>query len=313
MEDWRESIPEDLRAAPALKDVADVGSLAKQFVDLQAHMGNTMSMPKDDWTDTEYSDWAGKVIERSNGRVILRPDLTSDDQSEQFFRSLGKPETADGYDIPEGVDLSGIPTEQLNAIKNRMHEANITKDQWNRIAKDLADDTASAAETAAAELTKNLDRLKLKWGQNTEAKKQELADRLLQQNCPSCLVDDLKANRLTPEMTLFMESMVNQIGGERKTVGDDPAGTGQIRTPADIDAEIARLDERRRAIGHSDNRADRQEVQRIVDKQVQLRIERDKLVKHIRLRSMGSPAGPSEASRTRSVQTGCLRRTNRTR
>lgn len=274
-DDWKAALPEDLQGAPALKDVTDVGSLAKQFVDLQAHMGNTVGLPRTDWTAEELQGWTEKIIEHSDGRLVPKPDLTNDDQSELFFRSLGKPETPDGYQVPEGVDLSGLPEDQVNAIRNRLHDANITDAQWKKLAKHMADDVKTEAERLESAKNNNVDQLKLKWGQNLELKKLELATRLNDLQCPTCFIDDLKADKLAPEMAVFMDKMVGQIGGERRAVGEDPPGTSQLRTPSDIDAEIARLDERKRS--QPNDNMGQMEVRRIVEKQHQLRLERDSL------------------------------------
>ena len=271
---WKDELPDELRESPALKDVTDVGSLAKQFVDLQAHMGNKMNAPKQDWTDAEWADWTEKVIEKAGGRVVHKPDLTSEEQSEQFFRSIGKPETPEGYTAPEDLDLTAVTPEQLQQLKNRLHTANLTDKQFHQMARHLVNEVKAQKESQTNESKNILDRLDLEWGQNRDLKKLALVDRLRSLNAPTELVDQLNNNLVNADNTLFLDRLVSQLGGEANPVSGDPVGPG-IRTPSAIDAEIARLNERKAAL--PDDAAGRAEIRRIVDKQFALRQERDKL------------------------------------
>ena len=46
--DWRASLPEDIRGAKALESVKDVDSLAKQFLDAQSHIGNSIRITSEE-------------------------------------------------------------------------------------------------------------------------------------------------------------------------------------------------------------------------------------------------------------------------
>jgi hypothetical protein len=46
--DWRANLSDDLRSSKGLESVKDVESLAKQFLDAQSHIGNSIRIPGED-------------------------------------------------------------------------------------------------------------------------------------------------------------------------------------------------------------------------------------------------------------------------
>jgi len=75
-QDWKSSLPEDIKAAKSLQSIKSVEDLAKGYVNAQGVIGRRFE------------------------------DL-SDEQIEQYYSAMGKPETKDDYslDIPDGFEL----------------------------------------------------------------------------------------------------------------------------------------------------------------------------------------------------------------
>ena len=97
--DWRAHIPEDLKDEPSLADIQDIASLAKGYVHAQHMVG------------------ADKV-------VLPGADATDEEKAE-FFGKLGRPDTAEGYEMPgenmpEGVTLDQELTATFFAEAHRI-------------------------------------------------------------------------------------------------------------------------------------------------------------------------------------------------
>lgn len=61
-QDWRETLPEELKAEPALKDIPDVATLAKAFRDTKAMVGSSIRLPGDD--EVSLKEFETKIVER---------------------------------------------------------------------------------------------------------------------------------------------------------------------------------------------------------------------------------------------------------
>lgn len=62
MADWREELPDELKAEPALKDIPDVVTLAKAFRDTKAMVGSSIRLPGED--EASLKEFETKIVER---------------------------------------------------------------------------------------------------------------------------------------------------------------------------------------------------------------------------------------------------------
>jgi len=108
--DWREGLPEELRAEPSFKDVPDVPTLAKRFIDTKKMVGGSLKVPKD-----------GAPPEEVNA----------------FYTALGRPASVDKYTarppaFPEDSGLA-LDEEGFKGFLGAAHSAGITDKQAQAI------------------------------------------------------------------------------------------------------------------------------------------------------------------------------------
>lgn len=105
---WRDEVPEDYREEKTLSKYQSVGDLAKGHVHLSRMMGNSVKIPGEDATDDERND---------------------------FYTKLGRPETADKYeyerpDLPEGMAYDETSE---TAFKQLAHDQGLSQKQLGSI------------------------------------------------------------------------------------------------------------------------------------------------------------------------------------
>jgi hypothetical protein len=107
--DWRSSFPEDIRDNPSFAKFNDVTSLASSYVNLQSHLGrDKIAKPVTD------SDW------------------------DDVYEFLGRPESADKYEIELPKDLpdeiaSQFNDEKLSSFKQEAHKLGLNAEQVKRL------------------------------------------------------------------------------------------------------------------------------------------------------------------------------------
>ncbi len=112
-QDWRSGLSEELRADPTLSSINDIEAAAKTLVHQQKMMGNRIPLPK------------------------------TDEERQELYTKLGRPETADGYELtkPDGYDQF-YPDETMNSFKETGHQLGLTPEQmqglvdWQKTAID---------------------------------------------------------------------------------------------------------------------------------------------------------------------------------
>ena len=110
-DDWRSSIPEEIRGHRSLESIKDVGSLAKSYVNAQSMIGaDKVAIPGRHATD---DDWV------------------------PVWDKLGRPEAPEGYEL-ENTPGEGIEpnADMLNWFKGAAHNAGLTPGQAQKLLND---------------------------------------------------------------------------------------------------------------------------------------------------------------------------------
>lgn len=127
-----DNIAEDLRAEPSLQNFKDINGLAKSYVSAQRMLGSSLRIPSED-ASTEAKEEFLQKLEQVPG-VMRAPDLDNPEAMEQFYNQLGRPETADSYQIelPEGLEANADLTGQFKEIA---HKLGLTQKQVEGLAQ----------------------------------------------------------------------------------------------------------------------------------------------------------------------------------
>ena len=223
-EDVLEQVPEAYRDSPSLKDYNSVGDALKSLVETKAMVGNSLGrMPDTDAGPEAMQNWTNSMIEKTDGRLMHKPDFENETQTEEFYRTIGKPKTMEEYESPEGSKLDAGTEAQLRelGLKN-----NLTKGQL----KGLMTDLSGLAEATGVNNAKNkedaMGALKDEWGMATD-ERIESARKVLKEYPDGRNFDDL-----TPEAIKALHNINTSLTGKGAQVnnqkGADPDGH---RTP----------------------------------------------------------------------------------
>ncbi|MBK9446189.1 MAG: hypothetical protein IPO00_08875 [Betaproteobacteria bacterium] len=234
-DDWKSGLPEELRTAPALRDVQDVASLAKSFVETKAFVGSSLRPPGPDATPEARTDFIHKLREKVP-ELLFMPD--GDDEPAKVAREtawakLGRPKEAKEYTLPPEIAVS---EEHLEALRKEAMDEGLTKGQFQARAKRVADAIAAtegARKDAAQALRKELGAA---FDERTAAAAAFAAKRGMSPE----LVGALKSGTIdTPTFKMFSD--LAKAFGETRQVADQNGGAGGRMTPTEAMAQRAEI------------------------------------------------------------------------
>tara|TARA_B100001093_G_scaffold141315_1_gene133773 strand:- start:4779 stop:5612 length:834 start_codon:yes stop_codon:yes gene_type:complete len=122
VEDWRGSIPEEIRGHKSLQHINDVGALAKSYVHAQSMIGaDKVAIPGKHATDEDWSE---------------------------VYRRLGAPESAEQYNIVHNIP-EGEQTDQgmVDWFASAAHAAGLNQMQAQKLADQWNDMAAQGAQS----------------------------------------------------------------------------------------------------------------------------------------------------------------------
>lgn len=149
-DNWRDTLPQDLKDEPALKTVHDFNALVKSFVHAQKTIG------------------ADKV-------VIPGKNATPDDWN-MFFQKVGVPKDSKDFKIELPKDAT-FDNEFVDSFRDAAHKANLLPNQAQALVNWFNEANskkmALMSTDQKVENQKQLDSLKAEWGEAFQAKTQQ--------------------------------------------------------------------------------------------------------------------------------------------
>ena len=138
-----DSLPEDLRGNPSLKNFTDAGSLAKSYVHARSMIGaDNIGKPQESWTDEQWTN---------------------------FYAETGRPQDTSAY----VADFDNVLSEeQANGFRQAVFEAGLSPRQFDKIAAYFVEqNTAMEQENetrSQAAYDEGVAALQAEWGQATD-------------------------------------------------------------------------------------------------------------------------------------------------
>ena len=224
--EWRAQLPADLKENEAFSPHKTLGDFAK------AHL-ETAGKVKEH--EGKVKELEGKVAEM----IPKLPENATDEEREVFWASMGKPETAEGYEIPEPEGGKSDPT-VVKWAQQTFHKANLSKEQaavigkeWGLFTNEIVKADIKANEDARVAAEK---KLKEECGSEEKYKAAtELADRVWKKSTGVDFASFLKENGLIKNPYPIIKVIIDLA----KKTGEDLSPAGR---PAGMGADKAGMD-----------------------------------------------------------------------
>jgi len=228
--DWRASLPEDIRSSKVFDSVADVNSLAKQFMDAQSHIGNSIRVPGEDASQEAIDTFHAKLMSKTD--LMIKPQTSEDYQ--KVFESMGKPVDGKGYVNPEGV-------EGYDNLRELALNANMTNKQFESMVSSVAQMDATAVEASTAKQKESRGVIEKEWGAAFDQNSSQAIALLEATGAPESLVALAKSGDIDGDSLKWFHALSQKLsGGEGSTAVNDIGGN-QIMTPSEADAQLGEI------------------------------------------------------------------------
>ncbi|MGB8275366.1 MAG: hypothetical protein WCF16_08890 [Alphaproteobacteria bacterium] len=214
---WRDGLPDDIRAHPALANHKDVAALAKEHVNVQTLIGKKGVIPPGEKDPPEAWD--------------------------KFYAALGRPEKPEGYGFkaPEGAPEGFYNTDMSKAYSEAAHKAGLSAKQAAALHDWFVGASAESLKTQQAKSKADDDALDetlrkefgTAYGKKIAAGKAAAAKFLDVEG-----LDKLEAAFGGAGMIRFLSKIGEAMGEDALVQGATPKGT---MTPEEAKAEIAKL------------------------------------------------------------------------
>ncbi len=228
-EDWRTSLPDDIRSAKAFDSVKDVGSLAKQFLDAQSHIGNSIRIPGEDAGQEAVDAFHQKVMTKTN--LMVKPDTPEEYQ--KVFQSMGMPEASDGYTMPEGIEAANY-----EHLRDLAHNASMTDKQFANVVESVSKLDQAALESQQATLNESRGATQKEWGAAFDRNESEAIALLEATGAPESVVDIAKKGGIDGDSLKWFYALSQKMSAGEGNAASQDKGGNNVMTPSEAASQL---------------------------------------------------------------------------
>lgn len=220
--DWKEKIPEAVRATPLVQEATDEEKFWKRVLDQHSYAGQSIRIPGDDAGEDAKNEFKSKL--KSKVPSLMEVPQENDDAGyDAALSKLGKPEKPDDYALPD-TEFKFTP-EQAAHLREVAATAGMTRRQFRNLAKKFAENASQQVAAMDLERKANEDALKKEWGVAAEEKYAQVVEFAKANGAPEHFVRALEGRGAKAAEVLWMHKLMG-AGKESSTA----AGQGNAVT-----------------------------------------------------------------------------------
>lgn len=225
--DWRTALPDDIRNHSEIQNTPDLSTAAKRIIDQAAFASRSVRIPGEDASKEVKDAFYNRILESV-------PDLmrTPEAGDTSIYSRLGKPESADGYKVPEREGLN-FDNKQTQTFRSIAHKYNLTQAQFEGVVSEMTDLNVQQAEAQQTALAESIQKLSTEWGPAYKERHGMVRQFAQVTNAPQELQELLAEGKVGYDTMNWMYGLVKQVSGEGGALKIQPLG----ETPAISSAE----------------------------------------------------------------------------
>lgn len=217
IQNWKDSLPDDLKAEKALESIQDVTGLAKSYIHAQKMVGSD--------------------------KIPVPNKFATDEDWQAVYEKLGRPQKPDEYKF-EFKDGSEIDENALKGFREAAHKHGLLPKQaegimnfYNEMTKSYVQDLNSKSEQGRINAEETL---KKEWGAAYENKLKQagaMANKYLDSDFSNLTLSDGTRIGDHPNFVKAFANLASELGEDQLVQANGP----QYMTPKELDKQIASL------------------------------------------------------------------------
>lgn len=238
--DWKTTLPDELKNSEALKDVKDVASLAKAFVDTKAYVGSSIRVPGPDAGEEDRKAFRSKLKEKVPDLLEVPSDPVEFAKVEEnLFERLGKPKEPKAYpslkdakiEVPEGVTIDE------EKLRENAHKLGLTKKQFVALAARSIEELSKSAQATAEKRSA----LRKELGDAYQDRLSAAAEAAKKSGLSDDAVQAIRSGNVPVEHAKAWINVAKSLGTEGTEIGGQGQGGPTKLTPQEAQEQIEEI------------------------------------------------------------------------
>jgi hypothetical protein len=235
--EWATTLPESLHAAPYLKGSDTPEQFLEQVQAAANWQGNSIRIPGPDAGEADMGEFQTRVMEKIPGLMAV-PNLDNQEQIDAIMGRLGKPQNAENYLQPEGVDVSG---DELGKLKAQAHGLSMTQKQFETWLSGMSESAKQSQAATDTLLNEQKAILEKEWGGAHLERVTAIQGLLNADGAPADLRDAVNNGTLNADSMRWLFKL-SQLGEETPQIGNQADGTPRALDTMEIESQLVEVE-----------------------------------------------------------------------
>jgi len=236
-DNWRDVLPEDMRKNGVLETVKNVNALAKMAVDGRALANTAIRIPSEDASADDQKAFRSDLMTKIPD-LMFKPNMDSQDSINEVMKSLGMPNEATGYTLPEMPDTI---KDSITGLTEQAHKAGLTNNQFGAITGAILDDYKQNSDVAYGQLEEQKQELQKEWGSAYKQKVEVISHFAKQTGFSEDFIKAIDDGHIDMTNMKAFDTVVQGYEGEGNEIGRQPTNPDVIMTPSEADSRLNEL------------------------------------------------------------------------
>ena len=163
-EEGLKALPESIHDWDEVKNSDDPTKFWDRITNLRKKFGTGLFTPGKDAGDEDWGKFTAKAIELSGERLMPRPDLDNKEQRDALYKTLGRPDSAEGYKYEDIENVTTASDSHKKFLGDMAFAANLTQSQLKALDETIRTTNAKDKLDAKTQFDTELGKLKAEWG-----------------------------------------------------------------------------------------------------------------------------------------------------
>jgi len=237
-QDWVQTLPESMREWDEVKNSDSPEAFAKQIGDLRSHLGNSIRIPGEDAGEEDRKSFLEK-LQNHVPELVPAVDLEDPEAVTTILRSMGLPETVEGYKMPD-LDTQGLEVDQnrVDTMLPIMHKLGITQKQAAGLIEAVAELDITASLNAEKAHKTELAELSEEWGVREDRRRDLVLSLATKTKAPEGLISAIKSGTVDAGTLRWMHGLVGQLSADGQEILNQHSDSGGI-TKEEAESKIS--------------------------------------------------------------------------
>jgi hypothetical protein len=238
-EKWYSSMPESVQEWDEVKNSDSPDKFWDQMSNQRSRLGRSITIPGDDAGDEQWAEFNTKVMNKVP-TLMQKPDFDNKEAMDNIYGSLGRPEKAEGYTMPEIKDAQdkAVDMTQAKDFQNIAHKHGLNQSQYEGIVQEVTGLNMAAQDVARQNHVESHTKLKAEWGADYNRRMSVAVNIATLTDAPESVVKILSDGAGSTEEYKWLYSLAQRFKGEGKNLMKD-ANDDEVKfTPEQVDTQI---------------------------------------------------------------------------